>query len=947
MEIFRQMILIEYNSEKETAEKETRIRAVQLVLSNAGMGKMAISMINKDNDISIVHGAVQLLEAMLIRSDPDLKESLLEYLKEGGQSYTLFSYIKNELRECRERIIYKYNRKNSIISKRHSTFKIKMDSEINDNSTWSWKVDQKDLCKEFLHLLQLFCDGCYAPFQNYLREQDESKQRVSVDLISELGHFLTNLQDVEDIKSKLESSQDQDKEAASVTLQCLETLKEACQGPCKENQAILGEGERVYRFLNWLLNCKNESLESDSQYSHIFSKAIEFLHSLLEGNLNPEVSRCMIEELDLYSLMKKSTYIFNRHVKTKERMVYQEGKGKALWWLKMFERTKDDKFADHQVIIKMGFSISTLFLTLQDRFPNSYKFTLKYLSGKNQHELDETSLIQGAAFLNDTETESDQLRDAIYSQVKSLWVRIRIQIFSRGSIKIRPEKAHNFQESHSFYAGNVSSVEIQNKTEITKLFFMIPAVCHYMTGKTRQDMIEKTNQNSHQEKVEDFYNKSKRYQVEMEHQQKLDRYQIIEIIISRWRTYNSICFYLVIAINVTLVFTVKHEDEERTGPWYYAGDESTTDFLRFLSCLHVFFAFLALITYLIEYYPVIIYTNFIEWKRNAKVSLKDYQLNRIEGTVLLKEILGRSRDLNSRFLLPQYIISIFWDFQASYSSIYMIISYFALEWYMLYSILLLDIIKRSDDLINILKSITLNYKQLIYTMILGIIIVYLFTIIGFIYFSRFYIDDLDVSSVTTYCGSLRECFISNLVTGVRYGGGIGFALEQVAKGDSDYWNRLLFDMAFFIIVPIILLNVIFGIIIDTFAELRDERAAKIEDMMENCFICGKNKFTFEINRISWNKHIQMEHNAYSYLAFLVYINSKELKDCNGAEKYVKEMIEKKEVSFFPSTSLSLIEREVEGKENTEQTDAEILNQALSNIQVELINMIATTKLKKE
>lgn len=277
----------------------------------------------------------------------------------------------------------------------------------------------------------------------------------------------------------------------------------------------------------------------------------------------------------------------------------------------------------------------------------------------------------------------------------------------------------------------------------------------------------------------------------------------------------------------------------------------------------------------------------------------------------------------------------------------MIISYFALEWYMLYSILLLDIIKRSDDLINILKSITLNYKQLIYTMILGIIIVYLFTIIGFIYFSRFYIDDINVSSVTTYCGSLRECFISNLVTGVRYGGGIGFALEQVAKGDSDYWNRLLFDMAFFIIVPIILLNVIFGIIIDTFAELRDERAAKIEDMMENCFICGKNKFTFEINRISWNKHIQMEHNAYSYLAFLVYINSKELKDCNGAEKYVKEMIEKKEVSFFPSTSLSLIEREVEGKENTEQTDAEILNQALSNIQVELINMIATTKLKKE
>lgn len=38
------------------------------------------------------------------------------------------------------------------------------------------------------------------------------------------------------------------------------------------------------------------------------------------------------------------------------------------------------------------------------------------------------------------------------------------------------------------------------------------------------------------------------------------------------------------------------------------------------------------------------------------------------------------------------------------------------------------------------------------------------------------------------------------------------------------------DFAFFLIVPIILLNIVFGIILDTFAQLRTEREKVEEDM---------------------------------------------------------------------------------------------------------------------
>ena len=39
--------------------------------------------------------------------------------------------------------------------------------------------------------------------------------------------------------------------------------------------------------------------------------------------------------------------------------------------------------------------------------------------------------------------------------------------------------------------------------------------------------------------------------------------------------------------------------------------------------------------------------------------------------------------------------------------------------------------------------------------------------------------------------------------------------------------RLLFDISFFIIVTTIGLNIVFGIIVDTFSELRDERVRPV------------------------------------------------------------------------------------------------------------------------
>jgi len=57
-----------------------------------------------------------------------------------------------------------------------------------------------------------------------------------------------------------------------------------------------------------------------------------------------------------------------------------------------------------------------------------------------------------------------------------------------------------------------------------------------------------------------------------------------------------------------------------------------------------------------------------------------------------------------------------------------------------------------------------------------------------------------------------------------------------------FYMRVLFDLSFFFLVIIIIIqNLVFGVIIDTFADLRTEKN-KDEDMTRNtCFICGENR----------------------------------------------------------------------------------------------------------
>lgn len=95
------------------------------------------------------------------------------------------------------------------------------------------------------------------------------------------------------------------------------------------------------------------------------------------------------------------------------------------------------------------------------------------------------------------------------------------------------------------------------------------------------------------------------------------------------------------------------------------------------------------------------------------------------------------------------------------------------------------------------------------------------------------------------------------------------------------------------------MNIIFGIIIDTFAELRDEKNNKDYDHKNKCFICNNDRTLFEKGGINFDRHIVKEHSCWNYLYYIVYLRKKNTIDFNGTESDIAKKISKDDISWFP------------------------------------------------
>uniref|UniRef100_A0A8C0V438 Inositol 1,4,5-trisphosphate receptor n=1 Tax=Cyanistes caeruleus TaxID=156563 RepID=A0A8C0V438_CYACU len=468
-----------------------------------------------------------------------------------------------------------------------------------------------------------------------------------------------------------------------------------------------------------------------------------------------------------------------------------------------------------------------------------------------------------------------------------------------------------------------------------QIIFPVPGICEFLTKETKYRLFTTTEQDEQGSKVSDFFDQSSFLHNEMEWQKKLRSMPLMYWFSRRMTLWGSISFNLAVFINIIIAF-------------FYPYVEATSmvldsPLISLLFWILICFSIMALFTKRYGVRPLLV----------ALILRSIYYL----GIGLTLNILGALNLTNKIVFVVSFVgnrgtfirgyKAMIMDVEFLYHVGYIVTSVLGLFVHELfYSILLFDLIYREETLFNVIKSVTRNGRSILLTALLALILVYLFSIVGFLFLKDDFILEVDrlpdskakgwpvlgVTGASTHisgcavwaftlgweraCDTLLMCIVTVLNHGLRNGGGVGDILRKPSKDESLFPARVVYDLLFFFIVIIIVLNLIFGVIIDTFADLRSEKQKKEEILKTTCFICGLERDKFDNKTVSFEEHIKYEHNMWNYLYFIVLVRVKNKTDYTGPESYVAQMIKNKNLDWFPRMrAMSLVSNEGEGEQN--------------------------------
>ena len=242
-----------------------------------------------------------------------------------------------------------------------------------------------------------------------------------------------------------------------------------------------------------------------------------------------------------------------------------------------------------------------------------------------------------------------------------------------------------------------------------------------------------------------------------------------------------------------------------------------------------------------------------------------------------------------------------------------------------------DIVVRSDSVNRIVNAVTKNARQFLWTIVLLLVAVYVYSFLGL-----YFLNDRYHNDTGEMCADAFGCFLASLDQGLRSGGGIADAIQRVPYNPEAKWKYFLdalYDLSFFILIITLLLNMIFGMIIDAFGDLRDENSANNDDKLNICFICGLERPKYE--KISnFNRHISEEHNMWHYIAYIVYLQKKHETHCidmTGTESYVIESYDKEDHSWIPVGRSLTFERKSTRENVEEKSEVDELKLKLNEV----------------
>lgn len=234
---------------------------------------------------------------------------------------------------------------------------------------------------------------------------------------------------------------------------------------------------------------------------------------------------------------------------------------------------------------------------------------------------------------------------------------------------------------------------------------------------------------------------------------------------------------------------------------------------------------------------------------------------------------------------------------------------------------LINVVLRNEKLKDVLQAFLGPLAEIILTFLFFFILVYVFAVMGYTFYADMY--------PTYTCYSLFSCFIITLDQCFKRNGGYGAFLDDVYtmedETESATFNvgRVIFDQASNFILLILIAQILAGLIIDKFGELRENAENMEEDIKSNCIVCGEKSDVIERKTgETFEQHKEERHNIWQYLLYIGYLRAKPKEEYNILQETIYKLFKKRSIAWLPYSLW-------EGKD--EAIDSEDINKKLDEI----------------
>lgn len=485
------------------------------------------------------------------------------------------------------------------------------------------------------------------------------------------------------------------------------------------------------------------------------------------------------------------------------------------------------------------------------------------------------------------------------------------------------------KDALSFFAKYTASIEISRNGMLYKQYFTKLPPCFYLEKDLKTWLLDNVNRTTLHSKVNSLVFLSEEFIESLKINTSIKHFAgsnfFLYLITKHLKLWKDLSFLLSIMQNLVILIYSSDiiKDSHEFTLEFRLKDLNETNIYKktliYMEILQICFSGLVWIFSISKRMPLVI--------NKAKKHIIKIENEELENEELeVSELAARANRFSFRksfIRLLIYLKFTILDYYIMYYMIYTALAVLALLHPLFIAYLLFDIFVRFPLLLYVVKSLWRPKIQICLTMALFIIFQYYFTLAAYYIFYDTFED---------HCEDLYQCFSLILDSTFKTNSGIGSFLPSF-KEQYVGWTltgRSIYDFLNTFIILNLLIEIIAGIIIDTFAVLRQELDKKKDDIENYCFICGIKKEILDKKtgeKKGFIYHIQLEHNLWDYIFYILYLKHKEKTEYSGFESYVALKLDNEDISWFPlNKALSLGDKNIDNEGEDIEFDDENRNE---------------------